>query len=157
MSLLDVGCGVGHYGVLCARYHPEIRYFGTDVSPHMITQAQDLLRGNGVRAVLAACPWNESPLAFFDIVLVSQVLELTDDPPAALQFVLEHAKKHVLLHRLRVRGTPGRVYEPTYCSYPARNYIWDEAELLKMVSRYGMVPPVEHWEDSITLRLVKHA
>ena len=31
-SLLDAGCGVGHYGVLCDRFYPRVQYHGTDLS-----------------------------------------------------------------------------------------------------------------------------
>ena len=42
-SLLDAGCGCGHYGAICRKEWPNINYTGTDVSEHMIKQAIKLV------------------------------------------------------------------------------------------------------------------
>ncbi len=70
-ALLDVGCGVGHYGVLCEKYYPRLQYYGTDASAAMIEQAK-LLVPLGYLDVLE---FRENYPGDFDIVLASQAIE----------------------------------------------------------------------------------
>jgi ubiquinone/menaquinone biosynthesis C-methylase UbiE len=44
LRLLDVGCGTGRMLYQLALAHPELRYFGLDLSPFYLQHARDLLR-----------------------------------------------------------------------------------------------------------------
>lgn len=139
-NLLEVGCGVAHYGVLLQRWAPRIVYVGTDHSPYMI--ANSLMPGQ-VRQV----PFEENDFDY-DIVLLSQVLEMRDDPPFALEHVLSKLRPgaFLMLHRIRFDKQGARaIYETTYNNAPARNYIWDLWELVLGLQHWGIVHNVNAW------------
>jgi SAM-dependent methyltransferase len=121
-SLLDVGCGVGHYGALCARYYPVIEYYGSDASDSMIDVAQKLFPSG----VYFPVPFEMNEFYDFDIVLISQVMEMTDSPWTSLAKVLRTFKKHLILHRLRLTDGPSHAFdEPTYCGHIGHEYLWN--------------------------------
>lgn len=156
-TLFEVGCGIGHYSVICARYVPYAQYFGTDASPAMIEIARLFYRGSEPRAFQVS-DWSQNDYSRWDVILVSQMAEMTDDPPAVIEFILARAKHFVILHRLRdgtAQGKMGRVYEPTYCGYTGQNWLWDMNALAEMIARYGMVCYDARWERSATLIVEK--
>lgn len=154
--LLDIGCGVGHYGVLCERYWPFIEYTGTDISEHMLTHARALVR----QGVFHQCAFPYNAFGEFDMVLVSQTLEYTEDPFAALEHALQNMRggAFLLLHRLRVTlNISERLYEDTYCGYKSVNYLWNRPALEQLCARYGILEQTHLWNDSnltLVLRLV---
>ncbi len=138
MLLLDVGCGVGHYGVLCARYFSEISYFGTDSSAAMIAEARKLCQVG----TFAVCEFDNNgfnDFGAFNIVLVSQVLEYQEDPWRALGRVLSDSRGYVILHRLRTTPDHSRLTPPelTYCGNTAPSYEWNLDVLGLFAVSYG--------------------
>jgi hypothetical protein len=88
------------------------------------------------------------------------VLEMLEDPEAALRHMLEQMRPgaYALLHRLRRSNEDSHpVFEETYCGYPARNYIWNALELHHLLAEYGRVLYADQWDASATLVFQKHA
>lgn len=150
-TLLDVGCGVGHYGVLCERYYPGIAYSGTDASHAMIDRAGEL----APLGTLRACPFEDNDFGQYDIVLVGQVMELLDCPITALRLLLCQVRGYVILNRLRLNLTePSHaIEETTYCGNMGRDWIWNQDELLAIISEYANVIARSDWDNQTTLVL----
>jgi SAM-dependent methyltransferase len=135
-SLLDVGCGVGHYAHVCRQFFPRVDYCGADYSRAMIAEAKDWLPDGNFKVK----PFDECNFWDYDIVLLSQVLEYLGDPVAAVNEVL--TKKHhghIILNRLRLTdGAPYRVEsEPCYCGFTGPNFVWNLAQLIEQVNTHG--------------------
>lgn len=162
-SMLDVGCGVGHYGNLIARKCPTISYHGTDVSAAMIEHAIRLFYGGFPQLSEDAepfevCRFEDNAFATFDVVFVSQAVEMTDHPFASLRLVLAQAKKYVLLHRLRLTANDEptkRIEEATYCGYAARNVLWNRGEMMEIAREYGEVIYQDEWDGMLTMIVEK--
>lgn len=129
-AFLDIGCGVGHYGVLLAREYPQLRYTGYDASRAMIAEARSLYPQGRFRVRSFEC----ANLWAYDIVMAAQVMEYQDEPWVALEFLLGHAG-WTILHRLRLTDGPSRWLEnePTYCGNRANNYLWNLDDVVRFV------------------------
>ncbi len=134
-SILDIGCGVGHYGVLCKKEYPWLKYTGIDISRAMIGEAATLCPDVKffVKSFDECLEWNV--FRGFDIILVSQVLEYQDNPPAALKKLLSLNPHGVLiLHRMKRTLHEGElsheIQEPTYCGAWAKNFVWEPEQVL---------------------------
>lgn len=156
-SMLDVGCGVGHYGNLIARKCPTIAYIGTDISSAMIERARKLFSPLGFHQISSTpfmrCEFEDNRFESFDVVLVSQALEMTADPVASLHLVLERARKYVLLHRLRVppmTEPSRRTIERTYLGHTAPNMEWNLQEIEDIAKGYGEIIYTDMWDMSLT-------
>lgn len=151
-TLLDVGCGVGHYGVLCERYFPDLIYIGSDFSIEMLRVAWTLApQGRFIQRNFSA-----NDFTIPDLILVGQVLEYTPNPIESLRWVLSQVKPnaHVILHRLRISIKESHiVQETTYCNYRSQNFVWNQDELLEICVPYGRVGFMEVW-DKTNLTLV---
>lgn len=154
-SLLDVGCGVGHYGILCDRYAPYIRYNGSDASQAMVNEARVLADQYRTLDLFVVKDWSENDYLPYDVVLVSQIAEMTEDPPAVIEFILQHAKRFVILHRLRMTGKAGRVYEKTYCEHEGQNWVWNQLKLEALITQYSRVVYESYWDGHATLIVEK--
>lgn len=144
---LDVGCGVGHYGVLCRRHYPHLHYLGSDVSAAMLVHARILCP----EGFFTQCSFFENVLAGFDLVLIGQVMEMTADPRQALDWVLAEVRSRtfVIFHRLRLTDEPAeQLLEKTYCDLDSPNYLWNRAELMAALERAGIVHYVDEWENT---------
>lgn len=120
-TFLDVGCGVGHYGLIIEKLYPHLRYYGTDISPAMIEQAKEL----NPLGTFRVCPFEKNRFGDFDVVLISQVMEMTESPWAALETALLKCCRYVILHRLRLVKTYDRQFlETSYCG-ETRGFEWN--------------------------------
>lgn len=151
-GMLEVGCGVGHYGVLVERHYPTLSYFGSDLSMAMVENS--LLEPSQV----TCCFFEENDFSTFHIVLLSQVLEMLEHPDLALELALQRlrAGSYLILHRLRWQRAPARsLQEETYCGYMARNYVWNIEDLLPRLRVFGTVRYLDRWETNATLLFQK--
>ena len=151
-TILDLGCGAGHYGVLCARNFPNLRYTGMDSSEAMIEQAKQLYPlGEFIIEDFVRAPfWN------YGIILVAQVIEYQLDPWAALVgLVSRQPRGTLILHRLRLtrEGEPSHaIQEATYVGHRGRNYLWEAGELLDTIRKCGgEIVNQDVWGDNVTL------
>lgn len=151
-KFLDVGCGVGHYGMLLYRHFPTVRYVGTDASKAMIARA----RLGAPQRAFFVCEALENNFQMFDIVLLAQVLEVSQSaPPVALNEILKRLAPNsfLILHRLRLGEFNLNTVEPTYLGHPSANYVWDGVRLVRQLARYGGVVYSASWEKNATLVL----
>lgn len=148
-ALLDAGCGVGHYGVLCERFYSGIRYHGTDISPAMIDQARQL----APLSTFSVCDFKDNAFGDYDIILTGQTIELTDDPPAMLDWLLMHAKRYILLNRIRLTPNEShRITEGTYCGEMGRTWLWNQEDITECIKKRAQIVAVNDWwaTDQIT-------
>jgi len=102
-SMIDVGCGVGHYSVLVDEFCPKLgSYTGCDLSSHMI----DIARRAFPNHSFFVAHWRDVDYSAFDIVLMSSLIEVVPDWRDALDCVLAKAKGTILLHRMRITTWP---------------------------------------------------
>ncbi len=125
-TLLDCGCGTGHYGELLSRFHPSIRYYGTDFSPAMIAETRGI--------DFNVCAFEDNDFGSYDIVLLSQVMEYTQSPWASLEMVLDKVKGDLILHRLRVTSERSHAdFIEGYGGRTEQNYVWNIADVLALI------------------------
>jgi SAM-dependent methyltransferase len=145
--LLDAGCGVGHYGVLCERFYPGIRYFGTDLSIPMIAFARNL----APLGVFSVCEFRANHFENFDIVLTGQTLEVTDDPPGSLDILLTRARHYIILNRIRVTEDESyRIFEGTYCDNTGQTWLWNLADITRRIEARAEILARRDWENQAT-------
>lgn len=144
--LLDVGCGVGHYGVLCERHFPFIKYHGTDASAAIIAEAQ-LLAPLGVFEVRE---FADNDFEWFDIVLASQVIEIAGgDCFANLCLLLSRARHFVILNRIRLADNRPSyaITETTYCGCSGHEWLWNLDEIEHVILKYGKIIHRSIWDN----------
>lgn len=147
-ALLDVGCGCGHYGVLCERYFPGVYYYGSDAYAPMIERAELLAPLGG----FSVCEFADNAFGAFDIVLISQVVEMLPDPPAMLRLALGRCKGIVILHRIRLTPDASHaIEETTYCGNVGCEWLWNMDELRALIDDYGIVRYCSLWADQATM------
>ena len=60
--------------------------------------------------------FHDNDFADYDIVLTGQTIEQTDDPPESLDWLLTHARRYIILNRIRLTAEEShRIIEGTYC------------------------------------------
>jgi len=143
--LLDIGCGVGHYGVLCERYFIGVDYYGTDASAAMIAEAR-LLAPLGRFVV---CEFSDNELDDYAVVLASQVIELMGgDVWANLRWLLGNAPRYIILNRIRLTPEPSHaIEEATYCGHSGLEWLWNQAELESAIVEYCDVVGSSIWDN----------
>lgn len=135
-TLLDAGCGAGAYGKLCDKAFPQICYTGTDFSAPMIENARMIANYGRFRV----CDFYANDFSAYDIVLASSVLEYAGDF-AALRFLLGHARRWVILHRLRLCAEPSHAFdEATYAGQSAPHFVWNLKEMFAEIKRDHVEP-----------------
>lgn len=146
--LLDVGCGCGHYGVLCERNYPGIQYHGTDASLEMIRQARML----APLGRFEISDFFANDFGGYDIVLVSQVIEFLPDRWAALDYLLQQARGYVILNRIRLTLEPSHeIDEATYAGHMGKEWLWNYNELITKVQQHGVIVGKYAWDNQVTL------
>lgn len=144
--LLDVGCGVGHYGLLMKQRYPDVLYAGTDYSEAMIEQAQKL----NPEGTFGVCDFAANAFGGSDIVLAAQVIEYQPDRYEALALLLAEAKHYVILHRIRLTADDAEshpLHEKTYCGHSGNTFLWNLKEFTRFVSDRAAVMTRELWAD----------
>ncbi|HWP40458.1 MAG TPA: class I SAM-dependent methyltransferase [Tepidisphaeraceae bacterium] len=102
-SLLDIGCGVGLYGVLLRRYSGKrFDYAGCDFSPAMVAQATRLNPGCPISQADARHLYHMSKS--FDVVWISALLEHVPEYEQVLAEAARVGRQYMLLHRLFLHG-----------------------------------------------------
>ena len=150
-TLVDAGCGCGHYAIICQQKWGHIRYTGTDVSQYMIKQARTL----APLAFFERCEFLENNFGAFDVCLTAGTIEYTSSPLDSLDFILETARNYVILHRLHLTDDEShQVLEPTYCGNNERKMHWNEGELRNIIADYkSEILYRGTWDDQLTLVL----
>lgn len=96
-TVLDVGCGIGHWGQLLSRVlPPTVRITGVDREPLWVSRASERAAAGGAGARFHYLPGDAGALPFsepqFDLVTCQTVLIHLSDPRAALKEMLRVLK-----------------------------------------------------------------
>jgi len=144
-SLVDMGCGVGHYSEVLARAFPKIRYTGVDFSPAMVEEARRLWPGRDFW-VGDVTTFNCEP---YDIVLASSLVEVMDDWLAGVEGICKTARGQILLHRVRIHSAPTERQDTMgYGSQLTYTWVHNERELQDVFSARGFdLIRFEHWQE----------
>lgn len=150
-ALLDVGCGAGHYGVICAQEWPDLNYTGTDASEHMVKIAQEMVP----TGKFECREFFNHDFGAYDVVFASGVMEYTASAWDALDFLLETAQDFVILHRLHLTDSESHeVVEPTYCGNFVKKMHWNEREIRETIVDWDYTVVYEsRWDDQLSLVL----
>lgn len=151
-TLLDAGCGVGHYGVLCERYYQDIIYTGTDVSEFMIQEARKLSK----HCRFEVCRFEDNQFDNFDVILAGGIIEVTSDPFSSLEMILGKARRYIILNRLRLTTEPSRqIEETTYCGYIGKFFEWNLNEIVDIINKHASIMAWRDYETQTTLVIEK--
>ena len=107
-SILDVGCGTGHWSLWLAEMGYEVT--AIDISESMVAKARAKL---GDRAKLEVMSATELEFAdnSFDHALIVTLLEFVDDPEAVLAEAARVARKSVIVGAVNRQSTLGIWYK----------------------------------------------
>jgi SAM-dependent methyltransferase len=128
-TLLDVGCGCGHYGRVLEMGFPWIEYNGCDFSPYMVEIAKEICP----QGHIWQCAFEDVELQFADIVLLSQVVEYTKRPFESLKRLRE-IPRWVILHKIRTTAKATHlINEATYAGHFEQCMLWNVTELSRQL------------------------
>lgn len=151
-TLLDVGCGVGQYGVLCERNYPDIAYTGTDINEFMIEEARRL----SPSGIFEVCQFENNIFDEYDIILASGIIEITDDPPAMLDLLLGKMKHFAILNRIRLTYEESfNIEETTYCDCVGNFFVWNVNEIVNLIKKHASIVAWRDWDTQTTLVIEK--
>ena len=133
--ILDVGCGLGTYIRKLRAFSEKV--YGVDIDPDKVAQAQEQLE----HVYLAPAEKLPFPDAYFDVVLLHEVLEHVEDDHQAVCEAYRVAKPGGRL----VVFVPNRLYPfETHGVYCRGEY------------RFGNIPLVNYLPDPLRNRLCPH-
>ena len=133
--VLDVGCGLGTYMCKLRAFSDEV--YGVDIDPDKVAQAQRELD----HVYLAPAETLPFPDAYFDVVLLHEVLEHVDDDRQAIREAYRVTRDGGRL----VIFAPNRLYPfETHGVYWRGEY------------RFGNIPLVNYLPDGLRNRLCPH-
>jgi len=149
LSLVDLGCGVGHYATFIHQQWPEMLYTGIDASQAMVDVAQEHCKNPRAEFFCFSLDNYDYPSKFYQIALHSQALEYTPHPAENLAHLLRQGPRYIILHKIRFtedRSAPShRLMELTYCGHQEEVYLWNEFELLKMIEDCPRTRRIWRW------------
>jgi S-adenosylmethionine-diacylgycerolhomoserine-N-methlytransferase len=99
-SVLEIGCGTGRNLILAARRHPDARFFGIDVSTHMLTSAISAISRRGLTGRIRVAHGDGTAFdpkvllgtPAFDEVMISYSLSMIPDWSRVLEAAFRHLK-----------------------------------------------------------------
>lgn len=135
-SVLEVGCGEGHVTAKLARFFPEARVLGSDLSPEIVAGARACYPGIEfeVRSI-----YDPAVGERYDLVVACEVFEHLDDPAQALEALVRTARHHV------------------FVSVP-REPLWRALNVARgrYLAALGNTPGhVQHWSTGAFVRLLE--
>jgi SAM-dependent methyltransferase len=137
VRLLDIGCGVGHYSELVARWFgDDVSYTGADVSTEMVETAVTKWPGRRFEQddVLAHRLNYDS----FDVLLAGALVDVLAEWRPALDAVLGSSAPYVILHRQRLTSGRTRVRRARgYAGGQTYRTVVAESDLNAALARHG--------------------
>jgi SAM-dependent methyltransferase len=150
-SLLDIGCGIGMYGVLMREYvNKKITYSGGDFSPAMVRTAQRLNPGCIFRETDARnLPFEGKSV---DVVWISALLEHVPEFETVLAEAVRVGRKYLLLHRLFLHDGPTerQILTTKANEYPYEGFSYprtmrNAAEFDAAIQKFGAIEVRQPW------------
>lgn len=100
-SILDVGCGVGHYYISLKKLKKKIEYYGIDIKTQYISEAKKIFTGKTnvhfKKGNIYDIPFKKNT---FDVVMFINTLENLPSIEKPISELLRVTKKHVILRTL---------------------------------------------------------
>jgi SAM-dependent methyltransferase len=150
-SLLDIGCGIGMYGVLLRQYSQKrFEYHGCDFSAAMVEAAQELnprcsIQQGDARQL-------DYPDGRFDVVWISALLEHVPQFDQVLAEAARVGRHYLLLHRLFLHEGPTeqRIVTTAENEYPFGGFSYPRtvrniAEFDAAVEQHGEIIRRQPW------------
>jgi SAM-dependent methyltransferase len=143
-SVLDGGCGQGHFARFYREAYPSSVYLGVDISERAVRHLQQSIPGAEFR-VADLCAWDESDRRTFDLVQSLEVLHLILDDEAVRLAVANLARRVAAGGALLVTAArPDRTVQPSgYLRYRSRAF-WDEM-IASIGFRIVAEQPMYYW------------
>jgi SAM-dependent methyltransferase len=146
-SVLDAGCGQGHFARFYRREFPAASYVGIDISERAVTYLRGSIEGAEFHTA-DLCQWNDPRGRVFDVVQSLEVLHLILDDGAVAHAIAS------LAARLRADGAllitaalPETTVQPSdYLRYRSRSF-W-ESRLASLGLRIVAERPMYYWLPS---------
>ena len=135
-SLLDAGCGEGHWLQYLSKRFPEAKYTGIEIAANRAAKAQDRLPGVRIlRGEVAIIPF---PSDSFDVVTCMEVLEHVPDWSAVLTELIRVAKKRVFLTVPYRQKVPYEICIHCHKPTPSAGHLhsFDESSFAEISSSY---------------------
>lgn len=104
-SLLEVGCGVGHYASVLWHFAPKMSYTGVDFSAEMVRTVRTHYSSPMV-AIQAAAEELPFPNESYDVVVLGSVIGCCNDWQAAVREAFRVSRKFVMVHRAALHENP---------------------------------------------------
>jgi len=137
-SLLDIGCGVGHYSELLRRYFPgKYRYTGSDYSDSMIARARALWPD--IEFVVDDIFESRLDLSKYDILMASALVDVLEDFWTVLDLLFDKTEHLLILHRQRLTERPSySVKAPGYEGQTTYATHLNLSELEERLANHGL-------------------
>lgn len=133
-TLLDIGCGCGHYGRVLEMICPWIEYHGCDFSPYMVEAAKEIYP----QGHFWQCNFEDVEFQLADVVLLSQVIEYTKSPFESLERLGE-IPRWIIFHKIRTTTKPTHlINEATYAGHFEQCLLWNVVELSQRLWHNGI-------------------
>ncbi|MBI2139362.1 class I SAM-dependent methyltransferase [Candidatus Woesearchaeota archaeon] len=143
-SVLDVGCGSGHYGALIREAHGVP--FGIDIAPKMVLETRKL----GIAAEVCNIEL-ERPKGVFDKALCAGALEFMRHPEQGAQNIYESLKRGGVFVCIYPRTSPaGFLYKAFHLSHGVRIRLFSRNGLHRLLAHAGFRIYEDRKADPIT-------
>lgn len=143
-SVLDAGCGQGHFARFYAREYPEASYVGVDISERAVAHLRQTLP-TGEFHLGDLCDWNDRRGRRFDIVQSLEVLHLILDDEVVVR-ALTNLQRHLAPagSMLLTAAMPSTTIQPSdYLRHRSRSF-WDST-LHRLNLRIVAERPMYYW------------
>jgi S-adenosylmethionine-diacylgycerolhomoserine-N-methlytransferase len=146
-SVLELGCGTGRNLVFLARRHPDVRLYGIDISPEMLSTARRSIARHGVydrirlaqADAVSLAPQLHFGIERFDRIFFSYTLSMIPDWRAALASGAGHLRSGGRLHFVdfgRCEGLPDS-FQRVLHRWLALFHVMPRAELADEIATLG--------------------
>lgn len=146
-SLLDVGCGVGHYATLLRLHRPELAlaYVGMDHSEAMI----EIAERREPQSPFIVRGIEQTDYSGYDLILHSVAAEVSTNTLALIACLLkESAHAFLIWNRIRLTGSgSGYIDEPTYAGHSGPIWIWNRRDLIGLLNLTGRRYILQAWPE----------
>jgi len=143
-SVLDAGCGQGHFARFYGREYPRVSYVGVDISERAVAHLRQAIPAAEFH-LADLCAWNDPKGRTFDVVQSLEVLHLILDDEVVTR-ALTNLKRHLAPagSMLVTAAMPATTVQPSdYLRHRSRSF-WDST-LQRLGLRIVSERPMYYW------------
>ena len=143
-SVLDAGCGQGHFARFYRDEYPLSSYVGLDISERAVTYLQQTMPGAEFR-VADLCGWEDADGRMFDLIQSIEVLHLILDDDAVTRALANLARRLAAGGALLVTAAmpEDTLQRSSYLRYRSRAF-WDRT-IASLGLRVAASRPMYYW------------